>query len=188
MRRMKGTKDADFSILMTGQRRTGKSSMLSSMLKSMDRLCEETGFRFTADKDTEILMRTKLSQLEQIFYLYEKGELFSTQTGEKDGEIYGQWSAETIYYRFCLGSKDRKKAKRDYTVEFIDIRGKDMLSDMEQDGSTVIDLMGRCSVIMIAVDTPALMEGKWKKGYGENHGRVNVPDNIYNSIASADVF
>jgi len=186
MVKKKATKDADFSVLMIGQRRAGKSSMLSSMLKSMDRLCEETGFRFTADRNTEVLMQKKMSQMERIFYLYQKGDIFSTQAGEKDGEVYGLWSTETIYYRFRLGLKDRKKTKKDYTVEFIDIRGEDMLSDMEDEGSTVIDLMGRCAVIMIAVDTPALMEGKWKKGYGENHNRVNVPDNIYNCIATAD--
>lgn len=182
----KKTNDADFTVLMIGQRRTGKSSVLSAMLRSMEKLSDQTGFQFTADPDTKLLMKRKLSQLENIFYVHERDELFSTLEGNKNDVKYGEMTDETLFYRFYLGLRDKKKSKIDYTVEFVDVRGEDMLSDIEEEGHTIKDRIERCSIIMIAVDSPALMEGKWKKGYGEHHNKVNLPDNIYDCISIAD--
>ena len=178
---------ADFTVLMIGQRRTGKSSMLSAMLNCMSKMSDETGFTFTADANTQILMRTKLSQLEKIFTLYEKGEIFSTLDGYKDGVIYGEATDSVLTYRFRLGVKEKSGNSKDHIIEFVDIRGEDMLSDMELEGATVQDRIANANIVMIAVDAPALMEGKWKKGYGEFHDRVNVPGSIYDCISNADL-
>lgn len=175
----------DFTVLMIGQRRTGKSSMLAAMLNSMDKIKEETGLVFRADESTQVLMRTKLSHLEKIFALYERNEIFSTMSGNKNGESYGEESNEMLFYRFYLGLKNGKK--KDYIIEFVDIRGEDMLSDMEVEGATIKDYVAKAQMIMIAVDAPALMEGTWKKGYSEVHDRVNVPASIYDCISTADV-
>lgn len=180
-------RQADFTVLMIGQRRTGKSSVLSAMLKSMERLGNETGFQFTADEDTGVLMQKKLSHLEKIFYTYDKDEKFTTLEGSRNGIDYGLMTEETLLYRFHIGLKDQKKKKKDYIIDFLDIRGEDMLSDIEEEGKGVKDYIGKCSVIMVAVDSPALMEGRWKKGYGEFHDRVNSPDNVYESMSVADM-
>ena len=117
--------EPDFTILMIGQRRTGKSSVLSAMLRSMEKLSELTGFEFSADENTEIFMRKKLSQLEKIFYAHKHDEVFSTLHGSKNGFDYGVMTDEAISYLFYLGVKDKKKSKNTYLVEFVDIRGED---------------------------------------------------------------
>ena len=178
--------EPDFTILMIGQRRTGKSSMLSAMLQSMEKLSELTGFEFSADENTEIFMRKKLSQLERIFYAHKHDEVFSTLYGSKNGVDYSVMTDESISYFFTLRVKDQKKSKNKYLVEFVDIRGEDMLSDIEVEGKTIKDRIERASIIMIAIDSPALMEGKWKKGYGQFHEKVNAPDNIYECITVVD--
>ena len=186
MENRKETRDADFTVLMIGQRRTGKSSVLSAMLRSMEKLCDETGFQFIADEDTQSQMKTKLLYLENIFYVHERDEVFSTLEGYKNNVDYGMMTDEALFYRFHLGLVDKKKSKNDYIVEFVDIRGEDMLCDIEEEGHTIKDWIEKCSIIMIAIDSPALMEGKWKKGYGEHHDKVNVPESIYDCITSAD--
>lgn len=186
MKKKKETKDADFTVLMIGQRRTGKSSVLSAMLRSMEKLRDQTGFQFIADEDTQLLMKTKLSHLENIFYVHERDEVFSTLEGNKDHIEYGVETYQTLFYRFHLSLQDKKKSGNDYIIEFVDIRGEDMLSDIEEEGHTIKDQIEKCSIIMIAIDSPALMEGKWKKGYGEHHDKVNIPDNIYDCITVAD--
>ena len=172
--------EADFRILMIGQRRTGKSSVLSAMLKKMQSLKTETGFQFEADPDTEILMRTKLSNLERIFYLYQRDETFSTLMGEKDGEDYSSMTDVAVYYKFFLSlAKDQKGEK--YSVEFTDIRGEDMLSSMGKEDEKVSERFKKSNIILIAVDSPALME------YNGNYAEaVNAPDNIYECIKDAD--
>lgn len=180
------TNEPEFTVLMIGQRRAGKSSVLAAMLKSMEKLESTTGFQFLADGDTQLLMDKKAAHLEKIFYAHADDEEFTTLQGTKNNIDYGLMSDVSLSYRFSLGLKDPQKRKQTYSIEFVDIRGEDMLSDLESGDTTVIDRIGKASIIMIAVDSPALMEGKWKKGYGEFHDRVNIPDNIYESITKAD--
>ena len=181
------TKEADFHILMIGPRRAGKSSVLSAMLKSIERLGLQTGFTFEADSDTKSIMRSKLSNLEMLYVMHAKDPEtpFSTLLGEEEGQEYSKMTGDCIGYRFEL-SFVGKKQNDTYTVEFTDIPGEHMENELEGEGSTIIDRFMKSNVVVVAVDSPALMEGKEKGGVGEFHRMVNIPDSVYNVISVGD--
>lgn len=179
-------KEADFHILMIGPRRVGKSSVLSAMLKSIERLNEQTGLTFEADSDTKKIMRSKLSALEMLYVMHAKEPEtpFSTLLGEENGIVYSAMTGNAIPYRFDFSLA--KKKKETYTVEFTDIPGEQMESDLQAEGSTVVERYMKSNVIIVAVDSPALMEGRERDDVGEFHRMVNIPDSIYNVISVAD--
>lgn len=181
-------RNADFTVLMLGQRRTGKSSVLSSMITSMEKICADTGFRFTADDDTKIHMRTKLSQLQNIFHVHRGEAEFSTMEGYQDDTEYSVQTDADITYRFLLEQIDSKKKNRTFVIDFVDVRGESMTENFSsENGPSVNDRIMQSSVLIIAIDSPALMEGRIKDGAGEYHKGVNLPDDIYNHITAADV-
>lgn len=180
-------KEADFHILMIGPRRVGKSSVLSAMLKSIERLGLQTGFSFEADSDTKSIMRSRLSDLEMLYVLHAKEpEIpFSTLLGEEEGQKYSGMTGDSACYRFELNFAG-KKQKNTYTVEFTDIPGEYMENQLQGEGNTVIDRFMKSNVVVVAVDSPALMEGREKGGVGEFHRMVNIPDSVYNVISVSD--
>lgn len=179
-------KMADFNVLMIGPRRAGKSSVLSAMLKSLEKLEKETGLCFRADEGTKMVMKEKLSDLSQLFVLHTANPdvPFSTLLGQEEGNEYSPPTSGSIPYRFEFFLSDNTKTT--YTIDFTDIPGEHMTSDLEAAGSTVVDRFINSNVIIVAVDSPALMEGKVKKGVGEFHTMVNIPSSIYNVISVAD--
>lgn len=182
LRKKEKDRKADFTVLMIGQRRAGKSSVLSSMITSMESICTETGFRFRADNDTKIAMRTKRSQLQNIFTAFRDKQFFSTMAGEYNGEEFSLPTDTDLSYRFLLGLTNREEGKGERLVEFVDIRGEDLVEDLSGLKRKLMD----SSIVMIAVDAPALMEGAEKDGCGEFHNAVNLPDAIYNYFVAAD--
>ncbi len=180
------TAEADISVLMIGPRRAGKSSVLSAMLKSMERLEKDTQVVFEADDDTKQVMRERLSDLEKLFVLHaSKPDVpFSTIMGAEGGQVYSQITAAALFYRFVFYLKSAKKKK--HIVEFTDIPGEQMVSDLSGPGMSVTDRFIKSNVVVIAVDSPALMEGKIKKGVGEFHTIVNIPASIREVIAAGD--
>jgi len=187
--------EADFTVLMLGQRRAGKSSVLSSMINSMEKLCIDTGFRFCADDDTKIMMKKKQSQLQNIFYLFKGQDTFSTIEGSyKDVKFSVQTNADIEYRFFLQVDQNKKKKTKDFTIKFVDVRGESMTEDVSggkedgqpDGGKSINEKIAQSSVLMIAIDSPALMEGKLKDGVGEYHRSVNLPDDIYNHISAAD--
>lgn len=179
--------NADFTVLMLGQRRTGKSSVLSSMITSMEKICADTGFRFTADDDTKIHMRTKLSQLQNIFHVHRGETEFSTMEGYQYDTEYSVQTDADISYRFHLEQINSKKKKRTFVIDFVDVRGESMTENFSpENGLSVNDRIMQSGVLIIAIDSPALMEGRLKDDVGEYHKGVNLPDDIYNHITAAD--
>lgn len=184
-------KDADFNVLMLGPRRVGKSSVLSAMLKSFEMLEQKTGLCFQADEGTKIVMREKLSDLEQLFVLHAANpeEPFSTLLGQENGIEYSPFTSGVIPYRFnffLVDKKGKRKKTLTYSIEFTDIAGEYMTNDLEMAGSTIVDRYMKSQLVVIAIDSPALMEGKIKNDVGEFHPLINVPDSAYHIISNAD--
>lgn len=179
---------ADFTVLMLGQRRTGKSSVLSSMITSMEKICADTGFRFTADDDTKIFMRTKLSQLQNIFLAHREDAEFTTMEGYREDTKYGEQTDADITYRFLLEQvRSKKKKARTFVIEFVDIRGESMTEDFSaKNGSSVNERIMKSGILMIAIDAPAMMEGRLTDGVSDYHKRVNLPEDICSHITAAD--
>lgn len=171
-------------VVMLGQRRAGKSSVLASMLDAINKKSHETDFKFTADSNTNILMNTRKSQLENIFLAFKVGDFFSTLYGESNGLDFSPMTDAKIPYMFELGLTNRKdKKKKDHKIEFLDIRGEDIFDDVADISTTIAS----SSVIIIAVDSIALMEDTREDiGYGKYHDIVNATDLVRKRIVNAD--
>ncbi len=176
-------READYTVLMIGQRRAGKSSVLSSMITAMERMRDQTGFRFRADDATKILMRTKQSQLQMIFTTFRDQEEFCTLEGEAGGQQFSAPTDEYITYRFFLGLASRPEGDREQVVDFVDVPGEEILNDMSEGFKRQL---ARSSVVIVAVDAPSLMEGKETDGVGQLHTAVNMPVAIHNHFVQAD--
>ncbi|MBR2942291.1 MAG: hypothetical protein IKB82_02725 [Clostridia bacterium] len=160
------------SVLMMGPKRVGKSSVLASMLRSLELMQTQTGVSFEPDETTNTLMRTKLADLRRIYDLHLIGDEFETQSGTAKGEAYAARSEERVSYRFSLSAtaeKKRGKTVNEVTekicdIEFTDIMGEDL--NRRQDD--IVKRVQESSVIVLAVDSVALMEldeygGSWNE-------------------------
>lgn len=190
-------KDADFTVLMLGARRTGKSSMLSSMINSMDKLCAETGFRFAASESTKIFMNTKQSQLQNIFHAFRGQEEFCTQEGIFGDISFSEATDGDISYRFVLELADtrKKKTKEDIIIDFVDPMGESLTETPETEipeakpNRPIGEWVAQSAVILIAIDAPALMEGITSAhDFGTFHEAVNLPDLVFEHIKNADTY
>jgi len=174
--------EAAISVLMIGSPRVGKSSVLASMLRSLGRVYDETGVAFEPDGATELLMQDKLGNLEKIYSLYDREAEFATQSGMAGGEWYAAATQERISYRFALNVQtEQEKACRERvcSVEFTDIRGEDLTQRQDD----VIRRIQESSVIIVAVDSVALMEYDEHGGsYNDLH---NFPSQIHRIIEDA---
>lgn len=175
------------SVLMIGPRRVGKSSVLASMLRSLQLMKDSVGIQFTPDSTTTQLMQEKLADLNRIFVEHGPEDVFETQSGEVNGQVYAASTDERITYHFTLSaSAIQKKGKKEKEVredicevEFSDILGEDMTNQQEE----LIDRMQKSSVILLAIDSVALMEeGITGNSWNE---RINFPAQIYNMFVDA---
>lgn len=161
---------ADFNILMFGARRTGKSSILASMIDSFNKLAPELRdqIRLEATPDTKALLQNKKTDLEDIF---------------KNGCIDRvRWTADenptdnSYEYEFEMYVRESKKS---YTINFMDIPGE-RLKDQRWE-KMVLKELNNCQIIIIAIDTPHMMEEK-----GIYHDSFNITRDITRMIKSIE--
>lgn len=155
---------ADFDILMFGSRRTGKSSVLASMVASFESL--------GMDLDHQIELKyvqgngdrlgKKRKELEEIFL--DKQNKGIRWVVDEDPD------AASSDYEFCMTIRNSPKS---YSINFRDIPGE-WLKDEEQQSRLKREL-DTCQIIIIAIDTPHLMEEK---------GKYNDACNLCTTIAN----
>lgn len=163
-------KDKNVYITMIGSRRVGKSSVLSAMLNSLGKFQNETGVALTPIGSTKQKMDEKLTELNKLFQLHQKGEEFETQSGYVGGTSIAAPTDAITSYDFQLSVQEQKGSI--CNICFTDIRGEDIV----QDAAVVQSKMQVSSVILIAIDSVALME---KDGSGKSwHNSVNYPTQI----------
>lgn len=160
------------TILMLGARRCGKSTTLASMIKSLD--------------STNASIRVDYTNEETRKYLYEKYALIQKVFSEENianGYWLGDADPEGSDYdikKFDLSVKIRENLT--VNVLCIDIPGEILASDMEKARLVI----AKADVLMIAIDTPQLYEGKIA---GKAFNQVNsitdlltaslIPDKLY---------
>lgn len=175
------------SVLMIGSPRVGKSSVLASMLYSLDNVSAETGVSFAPDEATGKLMKDRLAALKKIFELYQPGQEFETQSGMKGNESYAAATDERTTYRFSLSIRAKEiRAKQQEEVqqpicdvEFTDIPGE----DLTQRQTDVVARLQDCGVIILAIDSVALME-RDEYGYSFNE-EINYTAQIHQIMMNA---
>ena len=153
---------ADFNILMFGSRRAGKSSILASMISSFDQLGLDLEHRISlkASKDTQFLLEGKKTELQDIFRKG-KGETVRWHVDENPTD-------NSYEYEFEMSIRESSKS---YTINFMDIPGE-WLKQPEKEKRLIKEL-DNCQIVIIAIDTPHLMEEK-----GRFHDAFNIPKDI----------
>lgn len=175
------------SVLMMGPKRVGKSSVLASMLRSLELMRAQTGVSFVPDETTNTLMRTKLADLRRIYDLHLIGEEFETQSGTAKGEAFAARSEERVSYHFSLNATAEKKRGKSVTevtekicdIEFTDIMGEDLTRRQDD----IVKRVQESSVIVLAIDSVALMEldeygGSWNE-------QINFPSQVRGILTRA---
>lgn len=144
------TNDKVFKVLMFGPNRVGKSSVLASMVDQLEKVKKKTGgeITLTPSEAAKKLLNNKKDILKKIFY-----EL--KDRVEENHVIDVEPTRAPVPYDFTLSVNGVEET---FDISFIDINGE-MLKDVDSSvRKKVVDLMHESSVIIIAIDTPHLME------------------------------
>lgn len=152
-------------ILMIGAHRTGKSSVLASMINSFQMVAENTGFHLDADKNTRLFIDSKLINLRDVV---------SEHMGQRRFTIDADPTSGQDAYTFTVSYQEKKQKQKVAMLVFHDIAGEDVGSD---DTAALIQKSG---VLLIAVDTVHLMEEN-----GAYSSVFHKPSVIKNAIARA---
>ncbi len=141
-------------VCMLGARGVGKTSVITSMYNSMDEAVRGTGLFLSASPDTQIILNTKRNDLKGIFRGNpHKGALISESGIEGD--------ASESLFEFTYGFN---KEKVNIDLEIRDYPGE----YLEREPETVASFINEASAIMIAIDTPCLMEEDGRYDRGKN--------------------
>lgn len=161
------------TILMLGARRCGKSTTLASMVKSLDYANASIKVDYTND-ETRQYLHEKYTLIQNVF----SDENIANGYWLGDADVTG---SDYDIKKFDLSVKISKDLT--INVQCIDIPGEILTKDMPK-ACTAVE---RADVLMIAIDTPQLYEGKIA---GKRFNQVDsitdllkaalVPKNLYN--------
>ena len=131
-------------VCMLGARGVGKTSVITSMYNSMKDAVMGTGLFLVADSDTERMLNSKLEDLNRIFTGIHDENDRVTESG-----IPGN-AAESVF-EFTYGMNSEKI---NIDLEIHDYPGEFLKAEPER----VAEFVKEADAIMIAIDTPCLME------------------------------
>jgi len=149
------------AICMLGPRAVGKTSLLTSMYEQFKDKSKELNLQLTSDIETREILDEYLKNLKNLFN--NSNDIFQC-------DAFYIREGKRIY-TFKLGKSDKVPSLQ---LNFIDYMGNYLQS--EQD--FVLDIVIKSQVILIAIDTPALMEKN-----GIYNDLINKPDLVKNFFA-----
>lgn len=141
------------NVTMLGPRGVGKTTLLASMYNEFDNTVVNIGLTLTPSEETSNILQQRLAELKQ------QTEVFSA-TGGIDG------TNTPKDFIFGLGMTGKPP---ELTLKFKDFPGG-FIKDHPKDVKAFLD---EADVILLAIDTPALMEAK-----GIWHEKINSPQMI----------
>ena len=155
------------SVCMLGARGVGKTSVITSMYNSQKEAVSGSKLFLIADGDTTRILENKRIQLNQIFQDYHEEGTFMTESG-----IAGD-SSESLF-KFTYGMNSEKinidLEIRDYPGEYL-----------KKEPQIVADYIKEANAVMIAIDTPCLMEENGRYNDGKNQPQL-VMDFLKNNL------
>lgn len=162
-------------VMMFGASRSGKTSILASMYSLR---CSVTNYGFTLiDKtDEEKGQETLLDSVIGMKNLL--GEKGFTRMGTLRG------SQGMFEYTFKLGYSNFPEVPPTY-VTFIDVAGESFKSK-SPDYEIVCEKAKECQILIVAVDTPALLLAKRKNDYGWDN-EINCTDSLIDAIQNLGI-
>jgi hypothetical protein len=165
---------ADINILMVGGRRTGKTSVLASMLDGFQDIFAGKSLTITSEIGTNPVLQCKLSSLRNIFVSHGAYDEF-------DPGANAEPNSGRIDYKFNVKIAGKKGS--DYSLRFTDVPGEWFIEDAAFHATEVESLFDESNIMIIAVDTPHLMECDERGlGYGKYHETFNGTGVFTNNI------
>ncbi len=154
----------ELKIAMLGPRGVGKTSLLTAMYEQFEDTIGQTDLQLTPDEESNAILQERLGELKGLLDDFEA-------TGGLEGD------SEPRSFIFNLGKTGTKPSLR---LHFQDFPGGWLSSDATPDQRQFVKTLLEDSVaILIAIDTPALMEAK-----GRWHDLQNRPKQIKHLFAS----
>lgn len=145
---MEKNDNIQYKVLMFGPERVGKSSVLASMIDQFEKIKNNTGgnITLTPDESTAMLLEDKKMNLQNIFK--DKNRLETNRWPVDSDKTPGSYD-----YDFVLSIEG---AEKDINITFTDIPGEWLKDSAETD--RIHRLMDESTVIIVAIDTPHLIE------------------------------
>ena len=135
-------------VMMVGGRRCGKTSVLAAMKSNFEQQFAETDLTMSyADLETLSILEEKNNEIEE-YFLGSDNRTFSPDSNP---------TAEMTTYSLEVGIKDKRDSMQ---VNFVDYPGE-WLADKEHE-NLLFETMKKSQVLMIAIDTPHMMEEEGK--------------------------
>ncbi|NEO99485.1 MAG: hypothetical protein F6K58_12550 [Symploca sp. SIO2E9] len=150
----------ELKITMLGPSGVGKTSLLTAMYEQFESNIGRTNLQLTPDLESSALLQERLAQLQNL------PDSFETKG----------WMASTENYRSFVFDLGKKGAMPSLRLHFQDYPGEWHESKSSREDKERIDnFVTESAAVLIAIDTPALME---KKGHW--HAQINRPQQITN--------
>jgi hypothetical protein len=141
-------------VTMLGSTGTGKTSLLASIYDQIDMVIGETDLAIVADERTSLRLQEAVDALSSL-----PGEI------KLEGGLPG--TSEIRDYGFGVGRRGNPPL---FKLRFTDYPGKYLMNPGTSEGERLQRALLRADVILVAIDTPALMER-----HGTYHELVNRP-------------
>ena len=148
------------SVCMLGARGVGKTSIITSLYNSQKEAVRGSNLFLVAEGDTAMLLDDKKIQLKQIFDgFHAAGDVM------KESGIAGD-SAETLF-AFTYGMNTEHIN--------IDLEIKDYPGEyLKREPELVANYIEEANAVMIAIDTPCMMEENGRYNDGRNHPQLVI--------------
>lgn len=174
---MAENKKFTINVMMFGGRRSGKTSVLAAMKDCADKkFSDDTNMGISimsADENTGLILEKKIRELHNYYNQDDKTKFTKGFTPDNSP------TSDKTEYQFDVSLINKPKSK--IQVNFTDYPGE-WLDDSEH-YKMLGDVMSKSDVILIAIDTPYLMEEPQISGDVSSVGRFNDNKNFSEKIA-----
>jgi Double-GTPase 2 len=161
----------EIKIAMLGASGVGKTSLLTAMYEQFAETIGKTNLQLTPDYESAALLQERLGELKSLLDNFEAKGGVNGSTNERS-------------FIFDLG----KKASQPFiTLNFHDFPGNYLQSGATPENKKFVkDLLTESAIIIITIDTPALMErgGKWHDSINRPQQIANLFQTVYRDIQS----
>jgi hypothetical protein len=177
----------ELEIAMLGASGVGKTTLLTSIYEQMEMIGEEVNLKLTPDPQTQETLEENLTRLKSLEEEMKADPITSGILGTS--ALAGPDSLPK--FTFNLGRKDKKT--EECKLVFRDYPGGYISRKDPNEREFVKKLLQKCAAILIAIDTPAMLEPtilqgeKWQptKNSGKWHEAINQPEEILELFKAA---
>ena len=167
---------SEIKIMMFGASRSGKTSILASMYSKRTEITKY-GFALrdkTKEEDEQDSLLDSVHGMQNLLSNESKFLKMGALTGTRG----------VFHYTFELGYSSYNKLAPT-TLTFIDVAGE-FFNQKHEQFSTVCELVKDCQILVVAVDTPALLLAKAKGDYGWDN-EINCTDALIDAVQNLGV-